>query len=110
MSESVAPAPANPRRINRFGPILPRRTFVGFAVAVVMVLVIAFVGYHTFDDQRTGVHLAHEWDAQFQAAINPKLTAALKYANFKRVARVPTGTATPPPSRTKVWFTLEYKL
>jgi hypothetical protein len=68
------------------------------------------VRYHTFDDQRTGAHLAHEWDAQLQAAITPKLTAALKYADFRRVGAVPVGTAAPPASRKKVWFTLEYKL
>jgi hypothetical protein len=68
------------------------------------------VRYHHFGDQLTGVHLAHEWDAQFLAAITPKLTAGLKFAAFERVDTVPRGTATPPPSRTKVWFTLEYKL
>ena len=68
------------------------------------------VRYHDFDDQRTGASLGREWDAQVQAAINPKLTAAIKYADFERETRVPAGTATPPPSRTKVWFTLEYKL
>jgi len=68
------------------------------------------VRYHDFDDQRTGADLGHEWDAQIQAAINPKLTAALKYADFERVRAVPVGTAAPPPARTKIWFTLEYKL
>jgi len=68
------------------------------------------VRYHDFDDQRTGADLGREWDAQIQAAINPKLTAALKYADFERARTVPAGTAAPPPSRTKVWFTLEYKL
>ena len=68
------------------------------------------VRYHDFDDQKTGADLGHEWNAQVQAALNPKLTAAIKYADFERVARVPLGTATPPPSRTKIWFTLEYKL
>ena len=68
------------------------------------------VRYHVFEDQRTGASLGHEWNAQIQAAINPKLTAALKYADFERDDVVPRGTATPPPSRTKVWFTLEYKL
>ena len=68
------------------------------------------VRYHDFNDQRTGANLGHEWDAQLQAAINPKLTAALKYAGFERVGAVPVGTAAPPPSRTKIWFTLEYKL
>ena len=68
------------------------------------------VRYHDFNDQRTGADLGHEWDAQVQAAITPKLTAALKYADFERKTRVPAGTAAPPPSRTKIWFTLEYKL
>ncbi len=68
------------------------------------------VRYHDFNDQRTGAALAHEWDAQLQAAITPKLTAALKWADFKRESSVPVGTAAPPASRTKVWFTLEYKL
>ena len=69
------------------------------------------VRYHDFDNERTGVPLGHEWNAQIQAAINPKLTAALKYADFERDdSRVPAGRAAPPPSRTKVWLTLEYKL
>lgn len=68
------------------------------------------VRFHDFNDQRTGADLGREWDAQITAAINPKLTAALKYADFERARTVPAGTATPPPSRTKVWFTLEYKL
>jgi hypothetical protein len=68
------------------------------------------VRYHDFNDERTGANLAHEWDAQLQAAITPKLTAALKYADFRRVRSVPIGTAAPPASRKKVWFTLEYKL
>jgi hypothetical protein len=66
--------------------------------------------YHRFGDQRTGAHLAQEWDAQILAAITPKLVAGLKFADFQRVDTVPLGTAAPPPSRTKVWFTLEYKL
>ena len=68
------------------------------------------VRYHDFDDQRTGASLGREWNAQIQAAINPKLSAAIKYADFERETRVPAGTATPPPSRTKIWLTLEYKL
>ena len=44
-------------------------------------------------------------------AINPRLSAALKYADFERDdSRTPAGRAATPPSRTKVWFTLEYKL
>lgn len=66
--------------------------------------------YHDFDSERTGAGLGREWNAQVQATINPRLSAAIKYADFERKARVPAGTATPPPSRTKVWFTLEYKL
>ena len=68
------------------------------------------VRYHDFNAERTGADLGHEWNAQIQAAINPKLTAAIKYADFERARTVPLGTAAPPPSRTKVWFTLEYKL
>jgi hypothetical protein len=66
--------------------------------------------YHDFNDQRTGADLGRELDLQAVAAVNPKLTVALKYADFQRVGTVPLGTATPPPSRTKVWLTLEYKL
>jgi hypothetical protein len=68
------------------------------------------VRYHDFNDQKTGADLGHEWNAQIQAAVTPQLSIALKYADFERVKTVPLGTATPPPSRTKVWFTLEYKL
>jgi len=68
------------------------------------------VRYHDFWAERTGAHLGHEWNAQVVGTINPKLSAAIKYADFERDTRVPAGTATPPPSRTKVWFTLEYKL
>jgi hypothetical protein len=68
------------------------------------------VRWHDFQDERTGAHLGNEWNAQVQAAINPRLSAALKYADFERDDVVPRGTATPPPSRTKVWFTVEYKL
>jgi len=68
------------------------------------------VRYHDFDGQRTGADLGHEWDAQLQAQLHPRLSAALKYADFERAKRVPAGAATPPPSRTKVWFTLEYRL
>ena len=68
------------------------------------------VRYHDFDDQRTGADLGHEWDAQVAAAVTPRLSWAIKYADFERVKSVPLGTATPPASRTKVWVTLEYKL
>jgi hypothetical protein len=69
------------------------------------------VRWHDFTAERTGAHLGHEWDAQVQAAINPRLSAALKYADFERDdSPVLPGRAAPPASRTKVWFTLEYKL
>ena len=58
MSESTAPAPANPRRINRFGPALPSRTFAGFAAAMVTVLLIAFFGYRSLDNQQESSALA----------------------------------------------------
>lgn len=67
------------------------------------------VRYHDLDDQKTGADLGREWGVQLTAAINPKLSIQLKYADFKREATVPRGTATPPPSRTKGWISLEYK-
>lgn len=68
------------------------------------------VRYHDFDNQRTGAKLGREWDAQVTAAINAKFSIALKYADFEREATVPVGSAAPPPSRTKVWFTIQYTL
>ncbi|MBP7816254.1 MAG: alginate export family protein [Phenylobacterium sp.] len=68
------------------------------------------VRYHDFDDQRTGADLGSEWNAQLTAAITPKLSIALKYADFRREATVPAGTLAPPASRSKAWLTLEYKL
>lgn len=69
------------------------------------------VRYHDFSAERTGARLGHEWDAQVVGTINPRLTAAIKYADFERDdSPVRAGRAAPPPSRTKVWFTLEYKL
>ena len=68
------------------------------------------VRYHDFKDDRSGAELGHEWDAQILAGLTPKLIAALKFADFQRVSRAPIGTAQPPPSRTKVWFTVEYRL
>lgn len=65
--------------------------------------------YHDFDDEKTGADLGREWDLQFTAAVTTKLSVQLKYADFQRVKTVPVGTATPPPSRTKTWLTLEYK-
>ncbi|MEH0196721.1 alginate export family protein [Caulobacter sp. CCNWLY153] len=68
------------------------------------------VRYHDFDDQRTGADLGHEWEVQLTAAITPKLSLLLKYADFQRETTVPAGTLAPPASRTKAWFSLEYKL
>lgn len=67
------------------------------------------VRYHAFDDERSGARLAHEWDALAQASLSPKLVGLVKYADFRREAHVPAGTATPPPSRTKLWVSLEYR-
>ena len=68
------------------------------------------VRWHRFEAERTGASLGHEWNAQIQAAIGAKLSAALKYADFERDdSAVPVGQAAPPASRTKVWFTLEYR-
>ena len=65
--------------------------------------------YHDFDDQRTGADLASEWDLQATAAITPKLSLLVKYADFEREKTVPLGTAAPPASRTKGWISLEYR-
>jgi hypothetical protein len=54
--------------------------------------------------------LGHEWDAQIQAQVTPKLTVAVKYADFQAADHVPAGTVAPPASRTKVWLTFEYRL
>jgi hypothetical protein len=66
--------------------------------------------YHDFHDERTGAALADEIDLQAAAAVTPKLTVTLKYADFTRSSTVPAGTAAPPASRTKVWFMFEYRL
>jgi CheY-like chemotaxis protein/CHASE3 domain sensor protein len=50
MSETNA-ALSHSRRVNRFGPALPPRTFAGFAAAIVTVLLIAFFGYRSLDNQ-----------------------------------------------------------
>jgi CheY-like chemotaxis protein/CHASE3 domain sensor protein len=49
MSETTAPF--NPRRANRFGPALPPRTFAGFAAAIVTVVLIAFFGYRSLNNE-----------------------------------------------------------
>ena len=49
MSETTAPP--NARRANRFGPALPPRTFAGFAAAIVTVILIAFFGYRSLDNE-----------------------------------------------------------
>lgn len=65
--------------------------------------------YHDFDDQLTGADLASEWDLQASAAITPKISLLIKYADFERETSVPAGTAAPPASRTKGWISLEYR-
>jgi CheY-like chemotaxis protein/signal transduction histidine kinase/CHASE3 domain sensor protein len=50
---SETPAAYNPRRANRFGPALPPRTLAGFAAAIVTVLLIAFFGYRSLDNEAT---------------------------------------------------------
>lgn len=67
------------------------------------------VRYHDFDDQLTGADLATEWDLQATAAITPKISVLIKYADFERETTVPLGAAAPPPSRTKGWISLEYR-
>ncbi len=67
------------------------------------------VRYHDFNDQKTGADLGHEWGVQLTAALTTRLSVQFKYADFQREARVPVGTLTPPASRSKAWFTLEYK-
>jgi hypothetical protein len=66
--------------------------------------------YHDFDDEKTGAYLADEYDFQATAQITAKLSILAKYADFIRAGSVPAGTAAPPPSRQKVWFSFEYKL
>ena len=56
MSETNA-APFRPSRMSRFGPVLPPRTFVGFAAAIVMVVLIAFFGYRSLGSQEDSVAL-----------------------------------------------------
>nr|WP_233243431.1 MULTISPECIES: alginate export family protein [unclassified Caulobacter] len=68
------------------------------------------VRYHDFNDQKTGADLGHEWGVQFTAALTTKLSIQFKYADFEREKTLPLGTLTPPASRSKAWFTLEYKL
>jgi hypothetical protein len=66
--------------------------------------------YHDFEAERTGAHLGHEWNVQLTAAITPRLTFLAKYADFTRDKVVLRGTTLGPPDRTKVWFSLEYRL
>jgi CheY-like chemotaxis protein/CHASE3 domain sensor protein len=50
MSATTASSSRTPR-VKRFGPALPPRTFAGFAAAIATVVLIAFFGYHSLDDQ-----------------------------------------------------------
>ena len=56
-SASFTHASAKLRRVARFGPTLPPRTFAGFAAAIVTVLLIAFFGYHSQDNETASVAL-----------------------------------------------------
>ena len=58
--------------------------------------------YHDFEAERTGADLGSEWNAQLSAAITPRLSGLVKYADYDGVP----GT----PSRTKLWIGFEYKL
>src|ERR1700722_10124017 len=56
---SETPAPFNPRRANRFGPALPPRTFAGFTAAIVTVVLIAFFGYRSLDNEADSAALTN---------------------------------------------------
>ncbi len=62
-----------------------------------------FARYNDFHTDVGNAGLGHEWDLQATAAINPKLTALVKLADYR-------GPAIGPASRTKVWVGFEYKL
>jgi hypothetical protein len=68
------------------------------------------VRYYDFHAQLTGAYVANEWDAQLQAEIVKGLTGQLTFAAYQRANAVPVGTVPAPPSRTKVWVSLEYRL
>ena len=66
--------------------------------------------YHDFHDEKTGAGLAHEFDALATVSFTKQLSGLVKFADFQRNGFTPRGTATPPPSRDKVWIGFEYKL
>ncbi|WP_091737738.1 alginate export family protein [Phenylobacterium immobile] len=66
--------------------------------------------HHDFKAQQTGARLGREWDLQAQAAVTPHLTAAMKFADFRRAKAVRAGATPAPASRAKLWLTLEYRL
>jgi hypothetical protein len=68
------------------------------------------VRYYDFHAQLTGAYIANEWDAQVQAEIVKGLIGQVTLATFQRASAVPAGTVPAPPSRTKVWVSLEYRL
>jgi hypothetical protein len=63
-----------------------------------------------FVDERFGTEIGHEWDVSASVVVAKRTTLLVKYAAFRRDAAVAPGAATPPPSRTKVWVMLDFKL
>lgn len=60
-----------------------------------------FVRYHQFYAEHTSGGLGSEWDLQMTAAVTPKLTGLVKFADYLGVPGFP--------SRNKVWVGLEFK-
>lgn len=65
---------------------------------------------YDFKDQHYGSDIGREWDLSASVAVSRTTTLLLKYADFRRDASVARGAATPPPSRTKIWLMLDFKL
>jgi len=65
---------------------------------------------YDFKDQRYGSDIGREWDLSASMAVSKTTTLLLKYADFRRDASVAPGAAAPPPSRTRIWLMLDFKL
>ncbi len=61
-----------------------------------------FVRHHDFAYQTGGGSLGTEWDASAQASLTSRLTALVKYADYRGVPGSP--------SRRKVWLQLDFNL